>query len=94
MHWMNGTDGGQQYAYSAGTSIAGGWHTAVIEWLPSRVTFLLDGRVIGNSTDTARIPSTPMHFLLQNGGSFGVSSPDSTSQGHILIDWVAIYARA
>jgi len=93
MHWKGGTSAGQQDAYSAGT-LAGGWHTAVIEWLPSRVTFLLDGRVVGSSTDASRIPSTPMHFLLQHGGSFFVPEPDATTQGHVLVDWVAIYARS
>jgi chitodextrinase len=94
MHWQGGTSGASQDAYSTGVPMYGVWHTAVIEWLPSRVTFILDGKIVGNSTDTTKIPSTPMHFVIQNGGSFSVSSPDNTSQGHIYIDWVAIYKPA
>jgi chitodextrinase len=94
MHWQDATSGSQQDAYSTGVPLYGTWHTAVIEWLSSRVTFILDGRVVANSTDPTKIPHTAMHFVIQNGGSFGVSTPDNTSQGHIYIDWVAIYAPA
>jgi Glycosyl hydrolases family 16 len=91
MHYQGATSGGQQDAYTAQTPISGAWHTAVIEWLPSRCTFILDGKTIGNST--SHIPDTSMHYVIQNGGSFGVTTPNNTSQGHIYIDWVAIYAR-
>jgi hypothetical protein len=90
MHYMNGTSGGAQDAYRANTPFYGAWHTAVIEWLPNRCTLILDGQTIGNST--SRIPSTSMHYVMQTGGAGGVT-PDNTSQGHILIDWVTIYAR-
>jgi beta-glucanase (GH16 family) len=94
MHWQGGTSGGSQDAYSTGVPMGGNrWHTAVIEWLPSRCTFILDGAVIGNSTTTSKIPSTAMHFVIQNGGSFS-QTPDNTSQGHIYIDWVAVYKPA
>src|SRR5207247_8275784 len=93
MHWKDGTSGSQQHAYSTGVNVHGSWHTAVIEWLPSRVTFLLDGRVVGSTTDTTKIPSKAMHWLIQNGGHLG-GTPDNQRQGHIVIDWVTIYARA
>jgi beta-glucanase (GH16 family) len=94
MHWQNGTSGASQDAYSTNVPFGGNtWHTAVIEWLPSRCTFILDGTTIGNSTNTSRIPNTPMHLVIQNGGSFG-QTPDNTSQGHIYIDWITIYKPA
>jgi chitodextrinase len=92
MHRQNGTSGGDQDAYSTSVPMYGAWHTAVIEWLPTRCTFILDGKVIGQST--SRIPNTPMHFVIQNGGSFGVSTPDPSVQGHVYLDWVAVYSPA
>lgn len=93
MHWQGGTSGGSQDAYTAQTPLYGAWHTAVIEWLPTRCTFILDGTVIGNSTVASRIPSTPMLYVLQHGGRFGIT-PDNTSEGHVQVDWVTVYARA
>lgn len=66
-----------------------GWHTATIDWKPSSISFILDGKVIG--TDTRNIPTKPLHWVLQNGTSGPVST---TSSGHVLIDWVAAYAYA
>lgn len=94
MHWQGGTSGGSQDAYSTNVPMGGDvWHTAEIDWLPSRVTFILDGNVIGNSTNTSHIPNTPMRFVIQNGGSFGSAATPSDS-GHIYIDWVTIYSKA
>jgi hypothetical protein len=89
MHWQNGTSGASQDPYSDQVAIAGAWHTAVIEWLPSRCTFSLDGNVIGNAT--SRIPDTPMHWVIQNGVSPTSGTPPASAQGHIYIDWVAVY---
>lgn len=91
MHWRNATSDTEQDAFSTGVPIHGRWHTAVIEWLPKRVTFLLDGKVVGTTNDQARIPNASMHFVIQNNGSNEVA-PDDWSQGHIYIDWVTIYA--
>jgi hypothetical protein len=62
------------------------WHTAVIEWLglPTRCTFILGGRVIGQST--SRIPNTPMRWVIQNGVRFDTPNPDNATQGHVYID--------
>jgi hypothetical protein len=88
MHRMNGTSGGDQDAYSTGATYET-WHTAVIEWSPTSVTFLLDGLVIGQST--SRIPSTPMHWILQTETSLN-STPSPDAHSHVQIDWVAIWA--
>jgi hypothetical protein len=94
MHRQGATSGGDQDAYGSGVSVGGsGWHTAVIEWLPSRCTFLVDGKVIGQST--SRIPNTPMHWELQmNGNGTAASAVSNSAGGHILIDWVAVYSPA
>ena len=91
MHRQGATSGSDQDAYSTGISYTS-WHTAVIEWLPSRCTFILDGKVIGNST--SRIPATPMHYVIQTETQLSGGAPANTASGHVYIDWVAVYARA
>lgn len=91
MHRQGGVSGGDQDAYSSSNYDTTKWHTAVIEWLPTRCTFLLDGVKIGEST--SRIPNTPMRYVIQNGGSSDTVPPDTT-QGHIYIDWLVVYAPA
>ncbi len=66
------------------------WHTATIEWRPDRLTFILDGKVVG--TTTKDIPTTPMRWTLQT--ATNGPTPDPATAGHLLIDWVAIYALA
>lgn len=92
MHRQGGTSGGDQDAYNSGVALAPGWHTVVVEWLASRCTFILDGVKIGEST--SRIPSSPMHWVLQNGGRFDQNPPPAGAQGHILVDWVVAYVPA
>ena len=88
MHYQNGTSGGDQDKYCTPTTYTS-WHTAVIEWLPTRLTFLLDGQVVGNST--SRIPNTPMHWVIQTETSLA-SVPTDTAAGNVQIDWVAMYS--
>ena len=94
VHYMNGTSGGDQYAMpDTGVRYAdGNWHTATIDWLPSGVTFTLDGNVVGKTTQ--RIPSTPMHWVIQTETDTGGPAPSPSASGHVLIDWVAVYAPA
>jgi hypothetical protein len=91
MHHQDATSGSDQDAYSTGATYTS-WHTAVIEWLPTRCTFILDGRVIGNST--TRIPSTPMHWVIQTETQLSGGAPADSASGHVYIDWVAVYSRA
>ena len=88
MHRMNATHGGDQDAFPTSKGF-NAWHTAVIEWTPSSVTFILDGTVIGRST--SRIPSTPMHWVLQTETSLSSVYPAPSIQGHVQIDWVAAW---
>ena len=68
------------------------WHTAVIEWSPTAVRFLLDGTLIGESTDRNLIPAAPMHWVLQTETALGNKAPDPLASGHVQIDWVAAYS--
>lgn len=90
MHRQNGSSGSDQDYYDSGVDVVGsGWHTVVTEWGPSSCKFILDGRVIGNST--SRIPNTPMRYVIQTETWLGSGDPDDATQGHVLIDWVTIY---
>ena len=91
MHHQDATSGSDQDAYSTGVTYTS-WHTAVIEWLPTRCTFILDGKVIGNST--SRIPATPMIDIMQTETQLSGGAPSPSAQGHVYIDWVAVYAPA
>jgi len=66
------------------------WHTYTIDWRPEKLTFLLDGVVVGSTTK--HIPSTPMHWVMQ------VESPNvdvaKQTSGHVLVDWATVYSRA
>ncbi len=90
MHRQGATVGSDQDAFSSGVAAGSGWHTAVIEWTRESIHFLLDGRLLGTSTD--RIPDTSMHWVIQTETSLDGFEPDDSLAGHIQVDWVAVYA--
>jgi hypothetical protein len=69
------------------------WHTAVIEWTPTRLTYALDGRSWSTTNSTA-IPTTPMHWVLQTETQLSSTAPDPTVSGHVQIDWLAAWQMA
>ncbi|HET9518624.1 MAG TPA: glycoside hydrolase family 16 protein, partial [Actinoplanes sp.] len=69
------------------------WHTAVIEWTPEHVKFILDGTTVGTTTDRSTIPNKPMRWVLQTETVLDGTVPRATATGHVLIDWVAMYSR-
>jgi beta-glucanase (GH16 family) len=85
---MGATSGSQQDVYSTSATYDS-WHTAVVEWTPSMVRFVLDGQIIG--TSTAQIPSDPMHWILQTETATDGTITNPDIAGHVLIDWVAVY---
>lgn len=91
MHRMNATVGNDQDAYPTGQNYLP-WHTAVIEWGLNRCAFILDDKVIGVST--SRVPSTPMHWVIQTETQLSGGAPAATAQGHVLIDWAAVWVPA
>jgi hypothetical protein len=90
MHHQNATVNNDQDAYFSGVSVDGDWHTAIIEWTRDAVRFILDDRVLGEST--SRIPNTPMHWVIQTETTLDGYEPDDAVAGHIQIDWVAVYS--
>jgi hypothetical protein len=89
MHWMGASSAGQQDAYPTSATYQD-WHTATIEWTPSVCRFILDGRIIGTSTQN--IPSDAMHWVLQTETATDGQVPADSTAGHVLIDWVSVYA--
>jgi WD40 repeat protein len=75
------------------------WHTLAVDWLPSHVTFWLDGRklwtVERGTGANDYIPSTPFHLALQNDEGCDVHckpNKDTPKQVIMRVDWVKIYA--
>ncbi|MGN7189926.1 glycoside hydrolase family 16 protein [Curtobacterium sp. MCBA15_004] len=62
------------------------WHTYTIEWTPERMSFLVDGRVVGSTTED--IPTARMHLVVQAGSNGGV--PPREAAGSLLVDWMTI----
>jgi hypothetical protein len=91
VHYQGGTSGSDQAAFDTDATYTR-WHTATITWLPSRVTFQLDGTTLG--TVTSRIPNTPMHWVIQTETSIGAAPPASSAAANVQIDWVAVYTPA
>ena len=85
------SSGGGQDQFSSGASF-NAWHTATIEWLPGKVTFSLDGKVLGSSTQN--VPTTAMHWVMQTETALSGGAPAAGVAGHVLVDWVALYKRA
>jgi len=81
--------GGGQAPFTLSATF-GRWHTATIDWLPGKVVFYLDGRVVG--TNTRSVPSTPMHWVLQTETALRATAPASNVAGHVRIDWITAYA--
>ena len=91
MHRQNGSSGGDQDAFSTSERYTE-WHTAITEWSPNEVRFILDGQVIG--TSTSRIPNTPMHWVLQTETQLSGGPPSSSATGHVIVDWVSVWRYA
>jgi chitodextrinase len=62
------------------------WHTYTQEWGPGYRTYLLDGQVIGTSTN--QVFSSPERWQLQT----EAHNKGDTTSGHLLVDWVVAYA--
>ncbi|HEX8226949.1 MAG TPA: glycoside hydrolase family 16 protein [Candidatus Saccharimonadales bacterium] len=90
MHRQNGTSGGDQDGYTTSATYPS-WHTAIIEWGPSSVRFILDGTTIG--TSTSRIPNTPMHLVLQTETALDGTVPANSVAGNVQLDWIAIWSK-
>lgn len=64
------------------------WNTATIEWSPDLLVFSLNDVEVYRTTRD--VPSTPMRWGFQSGGTLGV--PPAQASGELLVDWVRIDA--
>ena len=78
---QNGYPSGQKYT---------SWHTAIIDWQPTKISFILDGKTIGSSTKG--VPNTSMGYIIQTESCLD-TCPAASTKGNLQIDWVAIYAK-
>lgn len=92
MHRTNPTKSGDQAWFNM-TADVSNWHTAVIEWSPNLVVYLLDGVEIGRTTE--RVPKTPLHWVLQTETELHTTAkPSATVKGNVQVDWVSVWAYA
>jgi Beta-glucanase/Beta-glucan synthetase len=89
VHHQGATSGGDQDYFPTGQTWTS-WHVAVTEWTPTAVRFYLDGALIGTSTQ--RIPNTPMRWIIQNETTNSGYIPADSVQGHVYVDYVAVWA--
>jgi hypothetical protein len=69
------------------------WHITTIEWAPGILRYIIDGKVY-ETTNASAIPTKPMHWVLQTETQLSATPPSPTAQGHVQIDWVAVYKLA
>jgi hypothetical protein len=69
----------------------GDWHIATTEWRADGIEFFLDGKSLGVSRRFT--PTKNMHYILQT-ESCGPVCPSPETSGHVLVDWVAIWAKS
>ncbi|MBM9467179.1 glycoside hydrolase family 16 protein [Nakamurella leprariae] len=89
-HDVTGDPARNAFAVDTGTTTVD-WHTAVIEWAPDRVRFLLDDRA-WSSTDPTAIPRRDMRWTLQ-AETAGAVTPVGAA-GRVQVDWVAVWSLA
>jgi hypothetical protein len=90
-HDTNGNPKHNSLRYITGES-AQEWHTATIEWTPTKLTFTLDGHSM-STTDPVAIPKVKMHWVLQTQTSSTKRvKPGADVSGHVYIDWIAQYS--
>jgi hypothetical protein len=78
-----------QQAFDTGASW-GTWHTTALEWTPKRLSFFLDGKLIG--TTTQGVPNVPMDWIIQNESALNGESAAPDSSAQIDIAAVSVYA--
>lgn len=84
---VGGTDGDFCYQSNPAPAAPGEWHTAITERTADRLSFYLDGRLIGETRDRAAIPSAPMRWVLQTESEIGGDGPGAEA-GNVDIDSV------
>lgn len=87
--FMHPSNCGQQVAVDTGKSW-GQWHTSRIEWTPGRISFVLDGKVVGSTTRS--VPAVPMSWDIQNESALNGESAAPNSWAQMDIDYVRVWS--
>lgn len=66
----------------------GVWHIFTVEWTPGRVKYYMGNNLVHDTTN--QVSSVPMAFVLQFETT--TTAPLPTTEGHIQVDWLTIYA--
>lgn len=93
---------GQGGEDQVGTNVPGRfdqWHTFVMEWLPTSITWYVDGQRQYTVTAKSRIPTTPMHLAIQldEGPMVNwIPAPDDTTpaQLKLQVDYEHVWSWA
>lgn len=88
-HDVTGSPERNAWVVSTGTTMTS-WHTAVMEWTPSGLTYTLDGQS-WHTSDPSAIPRGPMNWVLQTETAENGAAPAASVSGHVSIDWVAAW---
>ncbi len=80
--------GGNQDSFDSGTTWTG-WHTSTIQWTPGDVKFILDGKLIGESTNN--VMDTPAQWDIQNESALDGEMAAPNSSAEIDIKSVSVY---
>jgi beta-glucanase (GH16 family) len=93
---------GQGGTTQIGTDVAGAyqnWHTFTVEWLPTSITWYIDGVKHYGISDKARIPTKPMHLALQfdqGPKENWIATPDATTPPDMKmqVDYARVWSWA
>jgi hypothetical protein len=92
IHHQNGTGPNDEDYFNtpSGTSWQD-WHTYTVEWVPGvRVDGWIDG--VQWIHDTKRIPTTPMHLVMQFETSTSGVVPADSTEGYVQIAWLKVWS--
>lgn len=68
------------------------WHVATTEWTPGSVKWFWDGELVSQTELPAAVPVTNLRWSLQTETKDGLVTPDTSTAGHLQIDWAVQYA--
>jgi Glycosyl hydrolases family 16 len=78
-----------QQEFDAGVNWSS-WHTTEIDWTPQKLSFYMDGKLIGSTTNG--VPNVPMDWIIQNESALNGESAAPNSSAQIDISHVAYYS--
>lgn len=68
----------------------GSWHTTEIDWTPTKLSFYMDGKLVGSTTKG--VPNIAMDWILQNESALNGESAAPNTSAQIDISYVAVYS--